>query len=90
MHPLPVPTGKFVSWSMDFVTDLLLCNGHNAIFTCVDCLTNYVRLIPCFVGEGALSAPAVAKLFFDHVVRFFGVPQEVISDRDPRFTSTFW
>ena len=59
-------------------------------FTCVDRLTKYCRLIPCFVGEGALSASLVAKLFFDNVVRFFGVPAEVISDRDPRFTASFW
>ena len=43
----------------------------------------------CFVGEGALSASSVAKLFFDNVVRFFGVPAEVTLDMDPRFTASF-
>jgi transposase-like protein len=28
----------------------------------------------------------VARLFFDRVVRDFGVPRVVVSDRDPRFT----
>ena len=41
------------------------------------------------MGEGALIASSVAKVF-DNVVRFFGVPSEVISDRDPRFTASFW
>ena len=49
-----------------------------------------MRLIFYFVGEKALSASLVAKLFFDNVVRFFGVPAGVISDRDPRFTASFW
>ena len=40
--------------------------------------------------EESLSASLVAKLFFDNVVRFFGVPTEVISERDPRFTAFFW
>ena len=40
------------------------------------------------MGEGALSASSVAKLFFDNVVRFFGVPGE-ISSRYPRFTAYF-
>ena len=70
---------------IDFIMDLPLCNGYSDIFTCVDSLTKYCKLIPCFVHERALSAALVAKLFFDNVVRFFGVPGEVISDRDPSF-----
>ena len=38
--------------------------------------------MPCFVGKGALSASLVAKLVFGIVVRIFGVPSGVISDRD--------
>ena len=75
---------------MDFVTDLPLSAGYNAIYTCVDKLTKYVRLIPCFVGEGRLDAPAVADLFFDNVVCMFGMPAAVLHDRDPRFTSESW
>ena len=70
--------------------DLPLCKGYNAIFICVDRLTMYCRIIPCFVGEGALSASSVAKLFFDNIVSFFAVSPEVISDRDPRFTASLW
>lgn len=75
---------------MDFITNLPLCRGFNALFCCVDRLTKYVVLIPCFVGEGALGAPEVARLFFEGVVKTFGLPQEVLHDRDPRFTSQFW
>ena len=52
-------------------------------------MAKYCRLIPCFVGEGALSASSVAKLFFDNIAKFFGIPAEVISDKDPRFTAFF-
>jgi hypothetical protein len=31
----------------------------------------------------------VAKLYYDNVYRWFGLPSKVISDRDPRFTSFF-
>ena len=55
--------------------------------TCIEGLLGYVRLIPCFMGEGELSAEHVAQLFFDSVVRVFGLPDEVLHDRDPRFTS---
>ena len=63
--------------------DLTLCNGHNAIFTCIDRSTKYCRRIPCFVVNGALSAFLFAKLFFDNIVRFFGIPAEIIPERDP-------
>ena len=53
--------------------DLPFCNGHNVIFTYADKVTKYFRLVPCFVGRGAISASSVAKLFFDNVVGFFGI-----------------
>ena len=36
------------------------------------------------------TAPDVARLFFDTVVRHYGLPAVIISDRDTRFTSHFW
>ena len=42
------------------------------------------------MGKGELSAEHVAQLFFDSVVRVFGLPDEVLHDRDPRFTADFW
>ena len=69
---------------------LPLDKGCNAILTVVDMLTKLVKLVPCFVGDGELSAPATAKLFFNNIVHSFGVPQAVVHDRDPRFTSSFW
>ena len=53
---------------MDFITDLPLCGGFNGIYTCVDKLTKFVKLIPVLFGEGTLSALEVAHLFFKHVV----------------------
>ena len=66
-----------------------LCNGNNAVVTCIEGLLGYVHLIPCFMG-GELSAEHVAQLFFESVVRVFGLPDEVLHDRDPRFTADFW
>ena len=59
---------------MDFITGLPPCSGFNEIYTCVDKLTKFVKLIPVSIGEGALSAPEVARLFFGHVVQLFGIP----------------
>ena len=37
-----------------------------------------------------VPAPEYARLFVDHVFRLHGLPEVIISDRDPRFTSKFW
>ena len=77
---------------MDFITDLPACGplGYNGIFTCVDRLTKFIRLVPVVIGAGELSAETVARLFFANVVLLFGIPREVVHDRDPRFTGSFW
>ena len=36
------------------------------------------------------SAVDMAYIFLQHVFRLHGMPSEIVSDRDPRFTSHFW
>ena len=59
---------------MDLITDLPWCGGFNEIYTCVDKLTKFVKLIPVSLGGVALLAPKVARLFFKHVVQLFSIP----------------
>ena len=42
-----------------------------------------------FWGQG-MSTSSVSKLFSDNAAVFFYAPGEVILDRDPRFTVSFW
>ena len=72
---------------MDFITDLPLRRLFNSVFTVVDKLTKWVKLIPMVVGEGELSALPVVHLFFTMLCVVFEVPHVVLHDRDPRFTS---
>ena len=39
--------------------------------------------------EGSLSVSSVVKLFFENVVRFFGILGEVVLDGEPSFTASF-
>ena len=90
LEPLPIPSRRFGSWSMDFITHLPECNEFNAMYTCIVCLLGLVRLTPCTHGVGEMSAAAMAKLFFNAVVQQFGLPDDIIHDRDARYTVDLW
>ena len=73
---------------MDFITDLPKTrNGHSSILVVVDRFTKMVKLIP--LSENT-TVPVIAQIFFEHMVRYYGIPQSSISDRDLRFTAHFW
>ena len=72
------------------MTDLPEVNGYNALMVVLDKMGKLSRLVPCRAGENQLTAPEVAKLFFENWVRFFGVPKYVIHDRHVRFTASLW
>ena len=38
----------------------------------------------------SISAHGWARVFIDTVFRLHDLPREPVSDRDPRFTATFW
>ena len=63
--------------------------GYNSVFTVVNRTIQQVRILPCVLGAGKMSSEATTKLFFEAVVRFYGLPDEVLHDRDPRFTTNF-
>ena len=77
---------------MDWITGLPPCGlmGYNSVFTVVNRTTQQVRILPCVLEVAEMSSEATAKLLFEAVVRFYGLPDEVLHDRDPRFTADFW
>ena len=67
---------------MDWITELPPCGpmGYNSVFTVVNRTTQQVRILPCVLGAGDMSSEVTAKLFFEAVVRFYGLPDEVLYD----------
>ena len=57
---------------------------YDAILVVVDRLTKLALFIPT-----TKSMADVASLFLQHVVRAHGLPDTLVSDRDPIFTSHF-
>jgi hypothetical protein len=61
--------------------------GYNAIWVIVDRLTKAAHFIPIKVKY---SLEKLTKLYLQKIVRLHRVPESIVSDRDPRFTSRFW
>ena len=73
---------------MDFVVSLpKTTNGHDAIWVIVDRLTKSAHFLPIRISY---SLEQLANLYVKEIVRLHGVLSSIISDRDNRFTSTFW
>ena len=85
--PNPIPTRPYQSISMDFIVNLPWSNNFNAIFVVVGRLTKRGTFIPCMTG---LTAEEFAELFVKHIVCKFGLPDSIVTDHDPRWTSDFW
>src|SRR6266436_836741 len=72
--------------ALDFITKLPPSEGYDSILTITDhnCSKGSI-FIPC---KETIDAIGVAELYGKHVFPHYGLPQKVISDRDPRFTAT--
>ena len=66
LQPLPIPSAHFHSYTLDFVTNLPIARGFNCVLTIIDCLTKFMHLVPCTMGEDKLSAAQVAKNLRQH------------------------
>lgn len=87
-QPLEIPTRRWGSVGTDFITHLPTTRaGHDAITTYVDRFTKRVHFIP---SSSAATAEDIARDFYDHIFKYHGLPDSIVSDRDPRFTSRFW
>lgn len=87
LQPLPVPTRPWSHVSLDFVTGLPPSDGMTVILTVVDRFSKMAHFIPL---PKLPSARETAQVVVDHVFRLHGLPRDVVSDRGPQFTSTFW
>ncbi|QRW03556.1 Ty3/Gypsy polyprotein/retrotransposon [Ceratobasidium sp. AG-Ba] len=87
LKSIPIPSQPFEVVTMDFIMDLPPSNGYNAILTIVDKLTKFAHFIPCTTS---INEEETAKLFHAHIWTKYGLPRQVITDRDARWTGAFW
>ncbi|KAE8894474.1 hypothetical protein PF005_g19221 [Phytophthora fragariae] len=61
--------------------------GRTGVLIFVDRFSKMVHLAPV---AAEVTADESAELFLDLVFRHHGLPESIVWDRDPRFTSAFW
>ena len=76
-----------MNFSQQIICDLSSIVKLGSILTVVDRSTKAARCVPATMK---INAPQLARVFFDNVFRFYGMPRVIISDKDRRFRSSFW
>lgn len=87
LQPLPILERPFPSTSMNFNVEFLKVYGLRSILVVVDRFSRHISFI---VGPHACPVDVVAKLFHKHFVKYFGIPDDIISDRDTQFTRLYY
>jgi hypothetical protein len=72
---------------MDFMVSLSSSRGCDVIMVVVDQFNKMAHFIPT---KESATAQETGRLFFTHVFKHHGLPKDIMSDRDPKFTSKFW
>ena len=88
-YPISVPTvpRPFAQVAMDLISGLPPSQGFDAILTIVDHGCSCAAIfLPCHT---TITGPQIAQKYLRHLYPWFGLPDKIISDRNPRFTSHF-
>ena len=88
LMPLPIPSRPWQQMGIDFIGPLPVTKtGMDGVAMMVCRFTKMKHPVPI---KMTLTAPQAVMLVVKNVVRLHGVPEVIVSDRDPRFTAGFW
>ena len=73
---------------MDFIVGLpVIVQGYDLVWVVVVHLTKLCMYIPT---RSTIKTPKLARLFVDQLYKFYGLPNNIISDHDRKFNNHFW
>ncbi|CDJ54307.1 hypothetical protein EBH_0057120 [Eimeria brunetti] len=85
---LLIPSRRWSHLSLDFTTDLPPTKtGHDSILVLVNSHSKMAHFVP--VKKTFTKADTVDVLAY-RLIRYYGLPEALISDRDHRFNSALW
>ena len=77
LEPLPIPSKPWQSIALDFIRDLPVSKGFNAILIVVD---RYTKMAPC---TKEISSEETVEIVMREVCWHHGLPDSIISDCGP-------
>ena len=84
---LPTPECKWSHITIDFVTEFPQSpHGHDPIWVVMDRLMKPAHFLPIQMNY---TMERLAQIYLRKIVRINGVPETIVSDRDPRFLLRF-
>lgn len=72
---------------MDSIVGFLKVDSMQFVLVIVDRFSKYVVFV---VVSNTCMADVAVELFHKHYVKYFGVPKDIISNRNTMFTGRFW
>ena len=92
LQSLPMPTHRWKTLSMDFVTGLLILtdwkrDSYNSILVIVNRLTKMVYYRPVKV---TIDASGFAEIIINIVIRHHGLSDSIVTNQGLLFTLKFW
>ena len=96
LQPLEIPRRRWQRINVDFIIKLPLTvpgelptdGGNDTVITFIDALTKCAHWVAA--NEKGLAAERFATILIEAYFRLHGLPDVIVSDRDPRFTGGFW
>ncbi|EKD17763.1 polymerase [Drepanopeziza brunnea f. sp. 'multigermtubi' MB_m1] len=85
--PLPIPARPNQHLTVDFTELPLDEDSYDFALVIVCRLSKRSVTLPC---HKEVTAKDLAVLFLTNWVRYFGMPDSIVSDRSPQFVSAFW
>ncbi|MCO5548318.1 hypothetical protein L7F22_001775 [Adiantum nelumboides] len=88
LQPLPIPDKPWESSAMNFIFVLPRTQARSdGIWTIICRFSKQAHFIPV---KKKIKLDQMARLFMSNIFKYHGMPQSIVSDRDPRMTSLFW
>jgi hypothetical protein len=87
LQPLSIPHAIWRDISMDFIVGIPKSGNMSVIIVVVYRLSKYAHF--CAL-QHPFTASTVAQIFMDNIFKLHGMPNCIVSDRDPTFNSNFW
>jgi len=84
LMPNAIPEKPWSHILADFITKLPLAQGYDAILVVCDRFSKMAHFIATMEKT---SAEGLAKLFWDHIWKLYGLPESIISDRGVQFAA---